>query len=144
MQRKGQAAMEFLMTYGWAILAAVIAIGVLAYFGVFNPGRFMPKACTLAAPLGCADSKISATNISLVIRNGAGEEMEIREISITNCNMTNPVSINMSTGNTTGVYELICGSSLSGKFRGDITVKYKRTDTTFVETSTGTISGKVE
>ena len=37
--KRGQAAMEFLMTYGWAILAAIIAIGVLAYFGVFNPGR---------------------------------------------------------------------------------------------------------
>lgn len=34
--RKGQAAMEFLSTYGWPILAAIIAIGVLAYFGVFN------------------------------------------------------------------------------------------------------------
>lgn len=28
---------EFLMIYGWAILAAVIAIGILAYFGVFSP-----------------------------------------------------------------------------------------------------------
>ena len=33
--KRGQAAMEFLMTYGWAILAAITAIGVLAYFGVF-------------------------------------------------------------------------------------------------------------
>jgi len=32
--KKSQAAMEFLMTYGWEILAAVIVIGVLAYFGV--------------------------------------------------------------------------------------------------------------
>lgn len=37
--KKGQAAMEFLMTYGWAILAAIIAIGVLAYFGVFSGGN---------------------------------------------------------------------------------------------------------
>lgn len=35
--KKGQAAMEFLMTYGWAILTGLIAIGVLAYFGVFSP-----------------------------------------------------------------------------------------------------------
>jgi hypothetical protein len=34
--RKGQAAMEFLMTYGWAILIVVIAIAALAAFGVFN------------------------------------------------------------------------------------------------------------
>lgn len=29
-------AMEFLMTYGWAILVAIIAIGILTYFGVFD------------------------------------------------------------------------------------------------------------
>jgi uncharacterized protein (UPF0333 family) len=32
MQQRGQAAMEFLMTYGWAILVVLIAIGALAYF----------------------------------------------------------------------------------------------------------------
>jgi len=31
--KKGQAAMEFLMTYGWAILAAIIAIGSCAAWG---------------------------------------------------------------------------------------------------------------
>ncbi|MEK6885320.1 MAG: hypothetical protein AABY22_37155 [Nanoarchaeota archaeon] len=37
-QRKSlnESIMEFLMTYGWAILAAIIAIGILAYFGVFK------------------------------------------------------------------------------------------------------------
>jgi len=29
-QKKGQAAMEFLMTYGWAILVVLIVIGALA------------------------------------------------------------------------------------------------------------------
>jgi len=32
MIKRGQAAMEFLMTYGWAILAAIIVIGVLAIY----------------------------------------------------------------------------------------------------------------
>ena len=31
---------DFLMTYGWVILASIIAICVLAYFGVFNPDRY--------------------------------------------------------------------------------------------------------
>jgi len=30
--KKSQAAMEFLMTYGWAILVVLVAIGALAYF----------------------------------------------------------------------------------------------------------------
>lgn len=35
--RKGQAAIEFLMTYGWAILVVLAAIGALFYFGVLGP-----------------------------------------------------------------------------------------------------------
>ena len=30
-------ALEFMMTYGWAILIVLIAIGALFYFGVLNP-----------------------------------------------------------------------------------------------------------
>ena len=45
-RKKGQAAMEFLMTYGWAILVVLVAIGALAYFGVLSPDRFLPERCT--------------------------------------------------------------------------------------------------
>ena len=34
--KKAQAAMEFLMTYGWAILVVLVTIGALAYFGVLK------------------------------------------------------------------------------------------------------------
>ncbi|MCK5449465.1 hypothetical protein KAI32_01220, partial [Candidatus Pacearchaeota archaeon] len=64
--KKGQAALEFLMTYGWAILAAVIAIGVLAYFGVFSPGKYLPEICTLTAPLGCEEHRITADTTDTV------------------------------------------------------------------------------
>lgn len=39
-ERKGQAALEYLVTYGWAILAIVIIAAVLWYLGVFNPGKY--------------------------------------------------------------------------------------------------------
>ena len=34
--RKSQVALEFLMTYGWAILVILVAVGALAYFGFFD------------------------------------------------------------------------------------------------------------
>lgn len=40
MKKKSQAAMEFLMTYGWAILVVLVFLGALTYFGVFNPDNF--------------------------------------------------------------------------------------------------------
>ncbi|HGJ67134.1 TPA: hypothetical protein ENS27_17370 [bacterium] len=44
--RKAQAALEFLMTYGWAIMVVLAAIGALAYFGVLSPSNFLPDQCT--------------------------------------------------------------------------------------------------
>jgi len=42
--KKGESAfMEFLMTYGWAILIVLVAIGALAYFGVLAPDKFLPQ-----------------------------------------------------------------------------------------------------
>jgi len=34
---------EFLLTYGWAILVVLIVIVALAYFGVLNPERILPN-----------------------------------------------------------------------------------------------------
>ena len=45
--KKGQAAMDFLMTYGWAIVVVLAAIGALWYFGVLSPNKqpFYPCDC---------------------------------------------------------------------------------------------------
>ena len=56
MFKKGQAAMEFLMTYGWAILVVLAAIGALAYFGVLSPDNLLPERTAFQAPLAHADN----------------------------------------------------------------------------------------
>ncbi len=56
MRRKAQSAMEYLMTYGWAILIIAIALASLFFLGVFNPNTFAPKAapgaCSVYRPYG--------------------------------------------------------------------------------------------
>ena len=41
---RSQAAMEYLMTYGWAILIIALALGVLYSLGILNPKNLAPKA----------------------------------------------------------------------------------------------------
>jgi len=41
---KSQAAMEYLMTYGWAILIIALVLGVLYSLGIMNPKNFLPRA----------------------------------------------------------------------------------------------------
>ena len=45
--RKSQAAMEFLLTYGWAMLVVIVGISSMAHFGVLDPYRYVPKFISL-------------------------------------------------------------------------------------------------
>src|SRR3989338_6494201 len=89
-QKKGQAAMEFLMTYGWALLVVLIAIGALAFFGVLNPSKFLPQQCILGPGLACVDFKVvddpsGITDNDLIhikVRNGMGRNLDMFAIYI--------------------------------------------------------------
>lgn len=56
---KAQSALEFLTTYGWAVLIALIMVGVLYMLGVFNPTRATPNLCSLPAGFSCFAYKVS-------------------------------------------------------------------------------------
>jgi len=53
---KAQSAMEYLMTYGWAILIIAVVLAALFQLGIFNPMTFAPKAppgsCQVFRPNG--------------------------------------------------------------------------------------------
>ncbi len=52
--------MEYLLTYGWAILVIAVALGALFELGLFNPYFFTPKAqpgsCSVFRPYGAGTS----------------------------------------------------------------------------------------
>ena len=86
--RRGQAALEFLMTYSWAILVVIIIIGALAYFGVLNPQSLMPDKCTITAGFSCDDYLLQGggdPKVSFTVTNGLG-----RTIKLTYLNVTSP------------------------------------------------------
>ncbi len=59
---KAQSAMEYLMTYGWAILIIAVVLGALFQLGVFNAGTFSPRAppgaCQVFRPNGPGTSSL--------------------------------------------------------------------------------------
>jgi hypothetical protein len=63
---RSQSAMEYLMTYGWAILIIAVVLGILFQLGVFSSGSFAvrapPGTCKVFRPAG----SWTATNINLV------------------------------------------------------------------------------
>jgi uncharacterized protein (UPF0333 family) len=150
MEKRGQAAMEFLMTYGWAILAAIIAIAVLAYFGVFNPGRYTSEMCQLGAPWTCDDNSVTsvANGVQLIIRNGGDVDYNIQNITVSNCGSASfNVLIASGTTSTLGQLNVPCvpALTLGAAFRGNIEINYKNAAggaTSRVLDATGSITRK--
>ena len=54
---RGQVAMEFLMTYGWAILLVLLMLGAFWFLGVFS-GK-VPTVCNVEGPFTCTDIVVS-------------------------------------------------------------------------------------
>jgi uncharacterized protein (UPF0333 family) len=143
MNRKGQAAMEFLMTYGWAILAAVIVIAVLASFGVFSPSKYVPQTCIMSAPFGCVKNQVSAVgqNLTFVLTNGGGEAVDVTSIVVTQCG-----SYGNITGWLDGAKQTITigctGTPLVAKqkFTSDVVVNYQMAGGSLPMKSSGSIT----
>ncbi|MEK6895223.1 MAG: hypothetical protein AABX48_01765 [Nanoarchaeota archaeon] len=142
--KRAQAAMEFLMTYGWAILAAIIAIGVLAYFGVFTPGKYIPTATVLNPPFTGVGAVASAANgISIEIKNGLGETVNITSVAVSGCG-TNSATGSITAGSSS-VRTIACSPALAegNTFKGDVTITYLKSGSSLQLTSTGTMTERV-
>lgn len=50
---RGQAMMEYLVTYGWALLALFLVVALLVASGAFSPNSFSTQECTFQPGLPC-------------------------------------------------------------------------------------------
>lgn len=99
---KGQAALEFLTTYGWAFLVILIMIGTLAYFGILSPSKALPGRCIIGSEFQCLDYQISATGSQflLKLKNNMGEPIAVSALGLTKEDGTS-LSCTVNAQNTT-------------------------------------------
>ncbi len=144
MHKKGQAAMEFLMSYGWAILVVIAAIAALAYFGVLSPDRFLPEKCDLPPGVACLDHRYSGTAIEMAIQNAMGFDMIDVSVSVngTGCNAADNSTQTTLTNGQKATYSVTC-SPTSGKFKGDIIFSYTNQETSMDHTKVGEVIVKI-
>jgi len=141
MQKKGQAAMEFLMTYGWAILVAVIVVGVLWWL-IGNPTNLVGNTYQISTPLVKGAMAIATDGVTIDFRNGAGEAITLSSVVISKCG-TNATTQVIADGAISTPIEVACTLTSGSRFKGDITVSYTTAGSTITQTSTGSVSGKV-
>jgi hypothetical protein len=151
MFKKSQAAMEFLMTYGWAILVVLVAIGALAYFGVLSPDRFLPSKCQLPAGIACLDHRVvdgtgADAGVHIVLRNGLGFDIESVEVSATGCTTDDTTPATIANGGE-GTYVVTgCDASLTSgsKYSGDVNVTYTNSESSLSHNLQGSIASRAE
>lgn len=81
--KKAQAALEFLVTYGWAFLVILIMIAALFYFGILSPSKFLPDRCNFGSEFSCKAYTIASNGINLRLSNNLAEPIEVNIINIT-------------------------------------------------------------
>ena len=150
MLKKSQAAMEFLMTYGWAILVVLVAIGALAYFGVLSPDKFLPSKCQLPAGIACTDFKVVAGatgttgTVDVVLRNGLGFDINAITVAVGGCTTTDITPASITNGEDESYQATGCTITSGSKFSGPLNVSYTNVDTTLTHKAQGTITGRGE
>ncbi len=81
--KRGQAAIEFLITNGWAILVVVILLAVLFYIGVLSPQNTTPNTCLFQPGFSCYTFKVGNVTGSLELDFGqaTGKSIQVTGIS---------------------------------------------------------------
>jgi hypothetical protein len=148
--RKSQAALEFIMTYGWAILVVLVAIGALAYFGVLSPDRFLPAKCTLQSGLACLDHRVQAAagagGVGLVtvrIHNALGFDVENTIVRAGDCGNSG-TGVTMANGEAR-TFSITCNATLTGtRFNEQLNVTYRITETQIDHNNPGQLTARIE
>ena len=145
------------MTYGWAILVVLVAVGALAYFGVLNPDRFLPSKCTLQSGIACVDHKVEFTagtgGVGLVtvrLTNSIGYDIDTINVrvgdcgnSVSNCFLP-PCATTLANG-ASYTYQINCGATLSGsKYSKQLNITYRNVDTLISHNNPGQLIARIE
>jgi hypothetical protein len=70
--RKAQSAMEYLMTYGWAILIIAVVLGALFSLGVFSSGALLGTSCIALSGYLCSNPVLHSGSFTATIGQATG------------------------------------------------------------------------
>ena len=152
--RKGQGALEYLITYGWAILIIVIIGGALFALGIFNPSTWgTNKRATGFSSLQISDWKVDTEeNLTLIVGNKFGKEITIWAVNATRTDVS-AVCEGVYSGHTLTLDSTAVqlnstnGACLTGMNTGDaytLNVQVVFSAGSLNHTDSGVITGKIE
>ena len=150
---KAQTAMEYLMTYGWAILIVIIVGAALYALGIFNPATYTQSTATgfqgFQIPTGGWQFVGSSGILTLKVKNMAGSNINITSVqgvyageTATNSTMLGMVSFAPGSDFTILV-DFTATASSGAAYSIPVTISYTNLDSGLTFTSQGTVTGTV-
>jgi parallel beta-helix repeat protein len=75
---------EFLLTYGWAIMIMLAVVAVLFFLGIFSPNTLAPNSCTMPSGFSCYGYKVSdGGELWLDLGQSTGKGITVKRIACT-------------------------------------------------------------
>ncbi len=147
---RGQAALDFLMTYGWALMLMALVVASLFALGIFDVGNFVGNRASGFVQVGVVGWRVSpAGAFTLLLKNNAGTDINITMINATlsqsNVVYSSPV-INLANGaqsSTISVGTFSSVPSAGNSYTAKVLISYNDSATGFTYVDTGTLYGKI-
>jgi hypothetical protein len=151
---RSQSAIEYLITYGWALLIISIALAAFTAFGLFNSGNFVGNSCTLPNGLSCKSAVLSSNGmLTLDIGQDTGSPITITGVS---CDSNQTAYGGLSTSVQVGIngnatFTPFCYSGtvqFTGKigqvYHGFVIVNYTSQSSSISQEAIGALISKVQ
>jgi len=143
MKKRGQAALEFLMTYGWAIFMMLTVIGALFYFGAFDVDQFVVERCQFSTGIICIDSVIAPEGVTIAIQNAMSIDIEDIALVIPDCSGI-PIEILKIDSGSYHLFTDDCSLPTGGRFKSQLIFNYTNPQSTLEHTKRGELVGRVQ
>ncbi len=147
MSKKSQSALEYMMTYGWAILIIVIVAAGLYSLGIFSPTNSASTSITGFSNFGVQAQCIQGGALQIQITNGIGNLINITKINTTS-SLGQKVNLNISVVLPPSQSQMVfipgaCTTSQGSSYSNQVSFTYKEPGQIFIGPyfSTGTVSG---
>ena len=155
-RNRAQSALEYMMTYGWAILVIVIVAVILYSMGIFNPSSSVTATSSGFSPFIVSSSLCNSSGLKVVLKAGpmpnGAESMTINKLYMNSASgvnttaaiysLTTPITLITGQSATILIPNVACSSpnkrySLSAKLQ----YGYLTAAGNIVTNTTGTIAG---
>jgi len=160
--KHAQSAIEYLTTYGWAILIMLVAVVMLFWLGLVSPKTPLQSSCMFPSDMLCQGYVLNSSgNYGLDLGQATGHAIRVTRIACTAENtpsawntLQDPITI------ASGDHQVIAGGPQSfcykedgttiadgragGMYKGRIFIEYVELDSGYVHQIAGDVSLKYE